>query len=77
MFSLSDRGKVVGGLPDVVTIMEKKVCLSLLCSSYYVVNKIDHNAKINLIPIWLFFEENHVEKIDMYIYIYLCIKHYV
>lgn len=26
MFSLSDRGKVVGGLPDVVTIMEKKVC---------------------------------------------------
>ncbi len=38
MFSLSDRGKVVGGLPDVVTIMEKKVCLSLLCSSYYVVN---------------------------------------
>lgn len=22
-----DRGKVVGGLPDVVTIMEKKVCV--------------------------------------------------
>uniref|UniRef100_A0A673I925 Myomesin 2a n=1 Tax=Sinocyclocheilus rhinocerous TaxID=307959 RepID=A0A673I925_9TELE len=31
MFSLSDRGKVVGGLPDVVTIMEKKT-LSLTCT---------------------------------------------
>lgn len=37
MFSLSDRGKVVGGLPDVVTIMEKKVCLSLLCASHNIV----------------------------------------
>lgn len=25
LFLLSDRGRVVGGLPDVVTIMEQKV----------------------------------------------------
>ncbi|MFT7805678.1 myomesin-2 [Arapaima gigas] len=31
MFKSSDRGKVVGGLPDVVTIMEKKT-LSLTCT---------------------------------------------
>uniref|UniRef100_A0A8C9WD81 Myomesin 2 n=1 Tax=Scleropages formosus TaxID=113540 RepID=A0A8C9WD81_SCLFO len=31
MFESSDRGKVVGGLPDVVTIMEKKT-LSLTCT---------------------------------------------
>ena len=30
VFVISDRGKVIGGLPDVVTIMEKKVrCIDL------------------------------------------------
>lgn len=45
MFSLSDRGKVVGGLPDVVTIMEKKVCLSLLCASHTVVKNRSQSIK--------------------------------
>lgn len=31
---VSDRGKVVGGLPDVVTIMEKKVCVGRCDSDF-------------------------------------------
>lgn len=30
--SFLDRGKVLGGLPDVVTIMEKKVIYLLFCN---------------------------------------------